>query len=190
MNKTEIINAIGKQHSRFSEYISGLSEDEFLFRYQSKWSAGQQLKHIILCVQPLVQVCGMPNTRIEQKFGANETESRGYDKILGDYLEKLDRGGKSPKQYVSDSVLGNEKPELLETLLKSIQKLNKEIEAFSEKELDGLCIPHPVLGNITLREMLFNAIYHVQHHQIQTENNLKKMQSSENKTTVNIITKT
>ena len=55
-----------------------------------------------------------------------------------------------------------------------IEKLNKEIEVFTEEELDTLLIPHPLLRNISLREMLYNAIYHVEHHQKQAENNLKK----------------
>jgi len=172
MNKTEIVNKIESQYSRFFDYINGLTEYEFLFRYQSKWSAGQQLKHIVLCVQPLAQVFGMPSTLIAQKFGTIERQSRNYDKILGDYLEKLSQGGKSPIQYVSDSVLGNEKLELLITLQKLIKNLNKEIEVFTEKELDQLCVPHPILGIITLREMLYNAIYHVEHHQKQTIKNL------------------
>jgi len=44
-----------------------------------------------------------------------------------------------------------------------------------KNELETLCIPQPVLGNITLREMLDTALYHIQPHQKKTENNLKKM---------------
>lgn len=175
MNKTEIKNSLEKRHLAFVDYINGLNDDEFKFAYESKWTAGQQLKHILLCVSPLVQVFGMPSIMIEQNFGTTKTESRTYEKLLVDYLEKLNNGGKAPSQYVPEIVTDNEKSELLNTLPKLIKKLNKEIEVFTENELDTLCIPHPLLGNISLREMLFNAIYHVKHHQNLTVNNLKNM---------------
>lgn len=173
MNKAEIKNVLEKRYSDFTEYIGGLSNEEFLFADQSKWSAGQQLKHIVLCVNPLVQVFGMPNTMIKQNFGTTESPGRTYDKLLGDYLEKLNQGGKAPNKYVPEIVSENEKPELMKNLSKLIEKLNTEIENFTEKELDTLCIPHPLLGNISLREMLYNAIYHVEHHQKRAESNLK-----------------
>jgi hypothetical protein len=175
MNKTEIKDSLEKGYLIFAKYISELSKDEFSFTHQSKWSAGQQLKHIVLCVNPLVQVFGMPKAMIEQNFGTTEIPSRTYDKLLADYLEKLNQGGKAPNQYVPEIVSENEKLELLKTLPKLIDKLNIEIENFTEKDLDTLCIPHPLLGKITLREMLYNAIYHVEHHQKMTESNLKKM---------------
>ena len=177
MNKCEIKDSLEKRYSNFAEFINGLSNDEFLFIYQSKWSAGQQLKHIVLCVNPLVQVFGMPAKMIEQNFGKTENPGRTYEKLLTDYLEKLNQGGKAPNQYVPEVVSENEKLELLKTLPELIEKLNKEIEVFTEEELDILLIPHPLLGNISLREMLYNAIYHVEHHQKQAENNLKKNKS-------------
>ena len=175
MNKTEIKDSLKKRYSTFVDYINKLSNDEFLFTNQSKWSAGQQLKHIVLCVNPLVQVFGIPNTMIQQSFGTTEKPGRTYDKLLADYLELLNQGGKAPNKYVPEIVSENEKLELLKTLPKLIEKLNTEIDVFTEKELDTLRIPHPLLGNISLREMLYNAIYHVEHHQKLTEDNLKSM---------------
>lgn len=174
MNKTEIKNTLEKRYTSFIKYINGLSDDEFLFFYQSKWTAEKQLKHIVLCINPLVQVFGKSKIKIEQNFGTTETKGRNYDQLKTNYLEKLNQGGKSPTQYVPQIVSENEKTKLVETLEKLIEKLNKEIEDFTEKELDRLYIPHPILGNISLREMLYNAIYHVEHHQKQVENNLKQ----------------
>lgn len=54
---------------------------------------------------------------------------------------------------------------MLDQLIKSIQK-------YSEQELDQTILPHPLLGKITLREMLYFTIYHVEHHHHLTKNNL------------------
>lgn len=174
MNKAEIKNSLEKRYSNFMEFIRGLSNGDFLFTHKDKWSAAQQLKHIVLCINPIVQVLGMSKTTIKQNFGTTKNQGRTYDKMLTEYLEKLNQGGKSPSKYVPKLVSENEKSELLNTLQKLIDKLNQELEAFTETELDTLCIPHPLLGSISLREMLYNTIYHVEHHQKQAENNLLK----------------
>ncbi len=164
MNKAEIKESFKKSYSSFTNYIDGLNKDEFTFIYPAKWSAGQQLKHIVLCVYPLVKIFGMLNTIIEQNFGTTKAQSRSYDILVADYLKELNQGGKAPNQYVPEIVLENKKSELIKTLLKLINKLNTEIEVFTENELDTLSIPNPLLGNISLRDMLYNAIYHVEHH--------------------------
>ena len=44
-------------------------------------------------------------------------------------------------------------------------RMIKRIESWSrEKQLDHFLLPHPLLGKITLREMLFFSAYHIQHH--------------------------
>jgi len=46
------------------------------------------------------------------------------------------------------------------------------LSGFSEEDLDKLILPHPLLGKLTLREMMYFTIYHVQHHQRIVERNL------------------
>nr|WP_321245962.1 DinB family protein [uncultured Psychroserpens sp.] len=173
MNKTEIKDSLRKQYFEFSEYINELSYDDFLFTDQLKWSARQHLRHIVLSITPLVQVFGMPKIIIEQKFGAMKNKSRTYDNLLSNYLEKLNKGGKAPSRYVPELVLETEKDSELNSLSILIDKLISEIDVFTENELDTLSIPHPLLGSISLREMLYNAIYHVEHHQKIIKTNLQ-----------------
>jgi uncharacterized damage-inducible protein DinB len=40
----------------------------------------------------------------------------------------------------------------------------KNVERWSEKELDKRQLPHPLMGKLTLREMLFFTHYHTLHH--------------------------
>jgi hypothetical protein len=51
------------------------------------------------------------------------------------------------------------------SLNKEVAKLCKAIEKRSEEELDRYILPHPILGKLTLREMLYFTIYHVKHHE-------------------------
>ena len=173
MNKQTIVNSLSNNYRSFIKYINELTTDEYLYSFQQKWTAGQQLEHIVLCLKPLVQVFSLDKLIIEQNFGRTDRQNRTYEILLDNYLEKLNGGGKAPERFVPETISQNQREVLSEILIKLVQDLCFKIDSFTEKELDSLLIPHPLLGNLTLREMLYNAIYHVTHHQKLTEENLK-----------------
>ncbi len=173
MDKQAIIRLLHRNYSAFVVYINGLTAEEYVFSNQRKWTAAQQLEHIVLCIKPLVQVFNMDKAGIAQTFGQTDKSGRSYEALLSDYLIKLNEGGKAPERFVPPTTHANSKEALSENLTKLVNDLCSKIETFSESELDTLLIPHPLLGPITLREMLYNAIYHVRHHQAQAEENLK-----------------
>lgn len=173
MNKKEIINEIDLEYDRFINSMRELNEIDFEAKSKGKWSAKQQLEHIISCIKPLVQVYGMPKSLIEETFGKVNRPIKSYQELLDEYLKKLSEGGKAPSQFVPGEENTLNKDQLIQLLKSLIDKLTIRINLFEEAELESLLIPHPLLGKITLKEMLYNAIYHVQHHKKQTVDNLK-----------------
>jgi hypothetical protein len=61
--------------------------------------------------------------------------------------------------------------------MKEVEGVAGKAVKFSEKDLDTLILPHPLLGKVTLREMLYFTIYHVQHHVEQVKTNLADRKS-------------
>ncbi len=173
MTKQAITDLLVKNYTTFIDYINGLTSEEYVFAYEQKWTAGQQLKHIVLCVKPLVQVYGMEKQQINKTFGSTDKQGLSYDDLLATYEEKLKQSYNTPSKYLPESVALEERATLTATLNKLIESLCAQIQTFTDQELDSLLIPHPLLGNITLREMLYNAICHVQHHQEIAMQNLK-----------------
>lgn len=164
MNKSSIQHLFTEKYGDFVQYIAALSEANYAFHLPQKWNAAQQLEHIVLCVQPLVQVFSMDHGMIAQTFGTTSGTGRDYDTLLDEYQTKLKAGGKAPERFVPAEVTAT-RSDLTGKLTHLVQKLSNAIDLFTEEELDTLCIPHPLLGNLSLREMLYNAIYHVQHHE-------------------------
>ncbi len=173
MNKQQIADQLVEKHAAFTNYISELPAADYSFSYNEKWTAGQQLEHIVLCVKPLVQVFSMEKSAIAQTFGREERPGRSQEQMFNAYKEKLSEGGKAPARFVPDVNATPQRNELSEKLAKLISELCSKLESFTDEELDSLLIPHPLLGNLTLREMLFNAIHHVDHHYEMTKQNLK-----------------
>jgi hypothetical protein len=42
--------------------------------------------------------------------------------------------------------------------------MRKALDRWSEAALDSVQMPHPLLGRLTAREMIFFTLYHNQHH--------------------------
>jgi hypothetical protein len=165
MTKHQIIQLLQEKHNAFIAYIETLSAEEFLYAPTDKWTAAQQLDHIHKSVKPLTQAMGYPKFILKWKFGKANRPSRTYDEVVQKYNSKLALGGRASGQFVPPIIAANKKEELIILIKKSIQKLNKRINQFSEDDMDSMILPHPLLGKITLREMMYFTMYHVCHHE-------------------------
>jgi len=165
MNKEEIIRQLKERHEIFVEEIDALTEDDFLFAPPEKWSAGQQVDHIYRSVATLFLAMRIPKPAIKLVIGKANRPSRSYDELVERYAQKLSGGGKAKGPFIPSAISYAEKKKLLEKVRSVVEKLSNRINQFSEKDLDEMILPHPLLGKLTMREMLFFTIYHVQHHQ-------------------------
>lgn len=173
MKKKELIVGLHRNYTSFCNYVASLSDDAYTFATPEKWSAELQLKHLILSVKPLVHVYGLETSVIKEKFGVTSEQPRSYENIKALYFQQLKKGGKAPDRFAPDHQ-PIPKAELLQELQNLVQQLSTLIEKFSEAALDTLCVPHPLLGNLSFREMLYNADYHAEHHQQLIVQMLKK----------------
>lgn len=175
MDKSEIIALITTNHQAFIKKLEELSDIEFAKSTSGKWTAGQQLEHIIKSVKPVVRAFEIPKSILQDKFGHANKLSRNYKKIVADYLETLKQNPdyKLEERFSPGEVGVEQKNEKLNILKEAIENLIMGIENSTEIELDTYMLPHPVMGNFTLREVLYFVAYHVTHHDKQIFENLK-----------------
>lgn len=164
MEQQQIIRQLKENHSSFIAYIHSLSNEEFLFSLNGKWSAGQQLDHICRSVKPLTQIATVPKFIIRLLFGKANRQSKTYEELIKKYLLKLETGGRASGRFIPKVIHPDEKEKLTTSLSKLVERLTSAISNFSEEELDTLILPHPLLGKLTIREMLYFTIYHAEHH--------------------------
>jgi uncharacterized damage-inducible protein DinB len=106
-------------------------------------------------------------------FGKAKRQSRSFEEIRETYQGKLKDGAKATGRFVPDEKSGKEKEELLKKWQKISDKLIAALNKWSEEDLDKYRLPHPILGKLTVREMLFFTLYHNTHH----VNNVRKLLS-------------
>ena len=113
MEKEIIVRKLNENHKSFIDYLSNLSKEEFEFSVDEKWTAGQQLEHIVLCVKDLVQFFSLDNTIIEQNYGSTTRQGRSYDTLLREYIENSGGGWKAPARYVPETNTINKRKNLM-----------------------------------------------------------------------------
>ena len=163
-NKSQIISALNANVDAFNNYISSLNKEQFEACPNGKWSAGQNLDHLIRAIKPLQLAYGLPKFALRIMFGKTNRPSKTYDELVAKYKAKLAAGGRARGPFIPPLIGFEKKDELIKKYAEQKQKLITKIEKQNEKDLDAYILPHPLLGKVTLREMLYFTIHHNEHH--------------------------
>jgi len=164
MDKQQLIAEFESAHGSFLNYIESLDKNDFIEPLEGKWSAGQQLMHIYLSIKPLEQVFIIPGFILKMFFGKSKKDSRSYNEVVADYTKILEQGGKASSKYVPKRILFDQKEKTVTLLKKTIAILIDKIDKTKHRDLEEILLPHPLMGKLTLQEMILFSIYHVQHH--------------------------
>jgi hypothetical protein len=163
-DKPEIISALNEKVDAFNNYIASLSKEQFEATPNDKWSAGQNLDHLIRAINPLQLAYWLPKFALRIMFGKTNRPSKTYDELVAKYKARLAAGGRASGPFIPPFISFEKKDQLIKKYAGQKQKLISKIEKQSEKDLDVYILPHPLLGKVTLREMLYFTIHHNEHH--------------------------
>lgn len=151
------------------EWLKAQKLEKFEQGPPDKWDTSQHLDHLMNVTKSINTALRLPKFIIRFRFGKPNRTSRDYDAIVARYQEKL-KGlppGVAPggKKYPI-----GKKMTLLSKFEAQAKKVNKAIDKWTEADLDNHLFPHPLLGKMTVRELILWMTYHNYHHL----NNLKK----------------
>ena len=167
-SKAEIISAIIDSGKRAQEWFQGISAGEFFHREGEVWSVSDNVDHLIKSINPVAKALKLPKAAMQAMFSKPEKASRTYEEVCAVYQETLARGGVASGSYLPNQETPEhpeeEKMESLKNLSASIGKLVSIVEKWDDSALDEAQLPHPLLGKLTVREMLFFTIYHILRH--------------------------
>lgn len=160
MTKQELIETFHKNHQELIDYVNSLTDDKFVCSNNGKWSAGQQLSHAYLCLLPFPKVLASKEF-ILQKFGKITRPTWDYNTVIENYFKT---SLKAPGQFVPEPVSPEQKIKITADFQKILSTIQQLLNEFTDEELNSLVIPHPLLGNLTIREMFYLMTYHPIHH--------------------------
>lgn len=170
MNKSQIIINLNTAYSDFWETAIQLPNPTISIN--SKWSVCQNVQHIIIGLTRVSNYLALPKASIESNFGLSERASADYETCIKMFINTLGNGIKTTDAFMPEINLEASIEELVSQGRDSLAMFISNLENWSEEELEMYNCPHPVFGKITVREILYFTIYHVQHH----NEIIKKMQ--------------
>ena len=162
MNKTEILQKLSEGFDFFENTLQKTENEIFFRKKDSKWSMAENAKHLILSVNPLNMAFSLPNFTL-LFFGKLNRPARNYEEMVEKYHQKLAEGAVATPQFIPEEISSNQE-DLIQELRKTNDKFLIKVDSFEEEDLDKYLIPHPVLGKLTIREMLYFTICHTLHH--------------------------
>ncbi|WP_178987938.1 DinB family protein [Winogradskyella schleiferi] len=166
MHKDDIADLIDTKHSELISWLENQPDDSWTQGPEGKWTTGQQVLHLLQSIVPLNNALSMPKFLLRLKFGKANRPVRNYDDIVKRYRERLiDAKGKTYKgsQNMKIPTLAD-KQYLLNRLQTEEKKLQYKTRRISDKNLDTVVLPHPLMGKMPVRELIMWTAYHVEHH--------------------------
>ncbi len=162
MKKSEIISRLKTAHSTFCESAFQLPNPTFAIG--EKWSVSQNVDHINISLKRLGAFLGLPKSDIRKLYGTPESASMTYNELTNIYLQAISNGTKATAPFIPELNPDGNIESLISQGKNWLEVLTSTLQNWSEEELDLYNCPHPALGLITIREILYFTIYHVQHH--------------------------
>jgi len=173
MLKDELIQSLEARYNEFIQYLLSLSEERYSFSLNNqKWTAGQECDHLIRSTRPLVLALWLPRWILKMVFGKANRPSRSYDEVILKYNNKLQQGGRASGRFIPRPVPFMFRDKACSRLGRVIHRLNTRLDTWNESDLDQYILPHPLLGKLTMREMMYFTIHHAVHHQKNSIRNL------------------
>ena len=167
------LHELRQAKSDFERLMSRLTDEEFTRLIPEKWTAGQHIQHLFTTTQPVVMALGLPRFLLKWIFGKANRPSDSYENLTARYRAKIGPGGaKSPKAFVPKPIPLSDRTKVEGYFTGSTDQLLAKAERWEEADLDNILLPHPLLGKITVREMLYFCAFHIRVHQAAVERDL------------------
>ena len=151
---------------------SNLSRD-FFIQYGEVWSASDNVDHLIKAHEAVAQALKLPKIALRAMFGKPGKSSMYYEELCQVYRKEIANGAQASGRYLPSSENPNphdeaKKRELVDRFVKVSSELVVVAEKWKDPDLDNYLLPHPILGKLTIREILYFTIYHNLRHASQS----------------------
>ncbi len=166
MDKVEIVELLEEKHQELYNWLDTQPKENWESGPQKKWTTGQHIQHLVDSLQLLNNALSYPRFLLKYKFGTCNREPRNYDAVTKKYQQKLSENKERARKFNQDLKKPNlkERERLLTRFQIQQKKLQYKTQKISDKNLDTLLVPHPLMGKMTLREIIMWTAHHTEHH--------------------------
>ena len=167
-DREEITAELTRVDDEITAFFQRIDTKTFLTAQGEKWSPADHLRHLTKSMRPLAKGMSLPGPVIGLRFGWPRRASRTFDELYEAYTTRLAQGVSAGRFAPSSPSSPDEGEAGKSRVFTQWQGAERALRAvtlrWSEKKLDRYQAPHPALGKLTIREMLYFTIFHNVHH--------------------------
>jgi hypothetical protein len=164
----EFSTALGALLASGTACLARFPDSIFFAPQGAAWSPSDHIRHLTKAAVPLALALRMPRWMIGLRFGRGSSRSRSFTEMRDIYLATLARGAQagrfSPEPEPAPAAPQQRRQEIMNAWAGATVDLQGIIATWPEEALDRHRLPHPLLGRLTVREMLAFTVYHTAHH--------------------------
>jgi hypothetical protein len=160
-----LLDSITSSEISVAGFFGELSDEEAVHRVGDAWTPLEHLAHLNTAVSAVARGFGINRLLLRIRFGRSRSGSRTYDQIRDLYRGHLAAGGRARGGFIPTK--GGDiadRAEIFARWARVNARLRAAVSEWSDRDLDRLRLPHPLMGNLTAREMLWFTLYHNDHH--------------------------
>jgi hypothetical protein len=166
--REEIARGLEQLHRESVAFYATLTTPVFVAPQGAAWSPADHVRHLTKSMRALNRGLGLPLIVLRLRFGRAKHASRDYATIVATYRKRLETfdGRNNPFAPAPSAHADPEafRGEVMRFHEIAVKELIAHVLRLSEAALDEQQAPHPLIGKLTLREMLFFMLYHNLHH--------------------------
>ncbi len=166
MNSTKIITLLEEKHKDLFDWLNQKQEDVWISGPRERWTTGQHFLHLENSLKMLNKALSVPKFILKYKFGTANRPSRSYKEVADRYEVKLSENLDRAKKFNQNLEIPDlkKKASIVGSIHIQNKKLQYKTKRLKDKHLDTLIVPHPLMGKMTLREIIMWTAHHTEHH--------------------------
>ncbi len=172
-SKSEILASLRDVSNKVKDYYTSISPELFFHDGLGGWSPAQNLSHITFIASLAANLFKLPRFLLVL-FGKQDHQ-RDFKTLHDDYLGSdkfIYIGPLAPSTIQPPSNAKEVIHKMASDWIKSSEEIISALQSVPEEDFDNYSIPHPSMGMLSYREMVYVLIIHPIHHTYKVEQKL------------------